>query len=615
MVNEKNVFPKDNKEKTTNYQRGLPRMLEQVRDNAISVLDTLLVEMLDVADDALFDLADKAGSNSDQSMYFNAMRELRIKRKGVEKYFVQEIRNNFHQLQVIETPSEEAELEQLHVSSLSLVHEDELEENLAYDGMVGKANLHFSTDLRQIATRLDTLLANHRIDKSNNPLNPKAISESFRDAAKSLVLDIKVKLVILKLFDRMVISNLDGLYDSINAFFVKEGILPDLPGTGSVKKGSSGRMTSISDEHSEKNNNEEQHIDSGADFLGALKSLLTEQKSAAGSVRVPGTQGTVQSSITDSNLAQTSTDGVLTQYANSVTAQSVNNTQLVEALSTIQVGSKQQPVSENAYFPVSDLRGQLATALPISSPVTNQTIGQVNDDIIDVISLLFDFILDDNNLPDEFKILIGRLQIPILKVAVIDDTFFSKGNHPARKLLNEMAHAGVGWTQETETGIYSLKEKIESIVIRIIDEFDDDIAIFSESLEDFHDFIETHRNRASLLERRLGEAEEGKAKAETAKSYATEILTKTVGNIQLPNVLHKIIFDAWQSVLSLIFLREGEESKAWTDHVNVVETLINSLIVPSSLKLRKKLEDGIPGLLEKLKTGLNSVGYSEFDSQ
>ncbi|MCP4271625.1 MAG: DUF1631 domain-containing protein, partial [Gammaproteobacteria bacterium] len=47
----------------------------------------------------------------------------------------------------------------------------------------------------------------------------------------------------------------------------------------------------------------------------------------------------------------------------------------------------------------------------------------------------------------------------------------------------------------------------------------------------------------------------------------------------------------------------------------VVETLINSLIVPSSLKLRKKLEDGIPGLLEKLKTGLNSVGYSEFDSQ
>ncbi len=615
MVYKKNTFPKDNKEKTTNYQRGLPRMLEHVRDNTICILDTLLADMLDVADDTLFDLADKAGSNTEQSMYFNAMRELRIKRKGVEKYFVQEIRNNFYQLQTIETPSEETELEELHVSSLSLVHEDELEENLAYDGMVGKANLHFLTDLRQIVTRLDTLLANHRIDKSNNPLNPKAISESFRDATKSLVLDIKVKLIILKLLDRLVISKLDGLYDSINEFFVKEGILPDLPGTASVRKGSSSRMTSISDEHSKNNNNEDQHIDSGADFLGALKSLLTEQKSVAGSVTVPITQGTTQSPITDSNLTQTSTDGVLSQYANSVTAQSVDNTQLVEALSTIQVGSKQQPVSENVYFPVSVLRGQLASALPISLPVTSQTIGHANDDIIDVISLLFDFILDDNNLPDELKILLGRLQIPILKVAVIDDTFFSKGNHPARKLLNEMAHAGVGWTQETETGIFSLKEKIESIVIRIIDEFDDDIAIFNESLEDFHEFIETHKNHASLLERRLGEAEEGKAKAETAKSYATETLTKIVGKIQLPDVLHKMIFDAWQSVLSLIFLREGEESEAWKVHVKVVDALIKSLIVPSSLKLRKNLEDGIPGLLEKLKTGLNSVGYSEFDSQ
>jgi len=620
MVNESHVFSKENKEKTTNNQRGLPRMLEHVRDNAISVLDTLLVEMLDAADDALFDLADKAGSDTDQSLFFNAMREIRIKRKGMEKYFTQEIRNNFHQLQVIERPAKEPELQHLNVSSLSLVHEDELEENLAYDGMVGKANLHFDTDLRQIITRLDTLLANHRIDKSNNPLNPKAISESFRDATKSLALDIKVKLIILKLFDRMVISKLDSLYDAINKFLVKEGILPDLPGTQAVMNRSSHRKSRGSEDSTDTNGHAAQHSDTGADFLGALKTLLNEQKTSAGSVAGSNAAFSAQgntpaSSKIISDLAQSTTQGAISQDAGGVVAQPVNNTQLVKALSTIQVGSEKQPVSENAYFPVADLRGHLATALPITLPVSSQTIGQVNDDIIDVISLLFDFILDDNNLPDEFKILIGRLQIPVLKVAVIDDTFFSKGNHPARKLLNEMAHAGVGWTQDTETGAFSLKEKVERIVTRIIDEFDDDMTIFSESLEEFHDFIETHRNRASLLERRLGEAEEGKAKAETAKNVANDTLNNIVGDIQIPDALDKMIFDTWQSVLLLIYLREGEDSKAWKNNVEVVRTLINSLIVPSSMTLRKKLQDSIPQLQKNLKTGLDSVGYAEFDSE
>ncbi len=614
MNKETHSFPKDNNGKITNYQRGLPRILEQACDKAISVLDTFLVEMLDNADDVLFDLADKAQSNKDQSLYFSAMREVRIQRKGVEKTFAQEIRNNFHQLQAIETPSQETKLHQLHRNSMSLVQEDELEEKLAYDAMAGKANLYFSTDLRLIVKRLDTLITNHKINKSNNPLNPKAISESFHDATKPLMLDIKAKLIILKLFDRMVMSKLDEIYDCVNKFFVKEGVLPDLSRIGSAKNIQSRSKPPVSKENSENNSNKEQHIDSGVDFLGTLKSLLTEQKSTAGSVAVPGTQGTAQSPTTNSNIEQTSTDGVLSQYANSVITQTVDNTQLVKALSAIQVGSVQQPVTENAYFPVSDLRGQLASSLPISLPVTSQTVGHVNDDIIDVISLLFDFILDDDNLPDEFKILIGRLQIPILKVAVIDDTFFSKGNHPARKLLNEMAHAGVGWSHDTETGKFSLKEKVESIVTRIIDEFDDDIVIFTQSLEDFNDFTETHKNRVSLLERRLAEAEEGKAKSETAITHAKETLTKIVGNIQLPDTLHKMIFDAWQSVLSLILLREGEGSKAWKDNVNVVEALINSLILPSSLKLRKKLQNNLPELLEKLKNGLNSVGYSEFDS-
>ncbi len=587
MVINKHVFLSGQEGKTTNSQRDLPKMLEQIRDDAIIKLDSLLKEMLNHADDALFDLADKASSNTNQSLYFDAMRELRIKRKGIEKLFSQELKNNFFNLQYSEKSTESSNLETININSLSLVHEDELEENLAFDSMIGKANLQYEVELSQIVTRLDTIFANHRIDKLNNPLNPESICASFRAASQSLELDIKTKLVVYKLLDRQIISKLDKLYEGINSFLINKGILPDLSGYGLTKKKPTNSDTTIAS--SVKQNTTDAVADTGVNVFDALKSLLSTQRSA-----------------TETNNTVTNNSGVVPV---------VDSLQLIKALSTIQVDSEQLPITDNAYFPVSDLRNQLETALPISGPISSHTIGQVNDDIIDVISMLFDFILDDKNLPSEFKILLGRLQIPILKVAVIDETFFSKGNHPARKLLNEMAHAAVGWTEDIEGGVFSLKEKVEQIVTKIINEFDDDVSLFKESLDEFHLFIETHKNRASLLERRLREAEEGKAKAETAKTCAKDALVKIVGNHQLPEVIHQIIFDAWQSVMLLIYLRNGDESVHWHNNLQIAEGLINSLIVPKTMQLKMKLKSDIIILLESLKSGLDYVGYSEFKSQ
>lgn len=594
MVKNKHVFLSGEEGKTTNSQRDLPKMLEQIRDDAIRILDSLLIEMLNHADDVLFDLADKATSNTNQSLYFDAMRELRIKRKGIEKLFSQELKNNFIKLQYNEKSTESSNLETININSLSLVHEDELEENLAFDSMIVKANLQYELELSQIVTRLDTLFAHHRIDKLNNPLNPESICTSFRVASQSSGLDIKAKLVVYKLLDRQIISKLDKLYEGTNRFLINKGILPDLSGYGLVKNKSTHSDTTISSNGEQ--NTAGSVADTGVNILDALKSLLS-----------------TQSATTETNNPLTSTSTY--QSNNSAAIPTVDSLQLVKALSTIQVGSEQLPITDNSYFPVSDLRDQLGTALPVSGPISSHTIGQVNDDIIDVISMLFDFILDDRNLPDVFKVLLGRLQIPILKVAVIDETFFSKGNHPARKLLNEMSHAGVGWTEDIEGGVFSLKEKVEKIVTKIIDEFDDDVSIFKEALEEFHLFMETHKHRSSLLERRLREAEEGKAKAETAKIRAKDALVKIIGNHQLPKEIHHVIFDAWQNLMLLIYLREGDESDNWHKNLQAAEDLMHSLIVPKTRELKDNLKAGIVNLLETLKSGLDYVGYSEFKTQ
>src|SRR5690606_5883111 len=71
-------------------------------------------------------------------------------------------------------------------------------------------------------------------------------------------------------------------------------------------------------------------------------------------------------------------------------------------------------------------------------------LNQMDEDVINLVSMLFEFILNDNQLPASMKALIARLQIPMLKVAILDKSFFGKEGHPARRLLNEIATAAIG---------------------------------------------------------------------------------------------------------------------------------------------------------------------------
>ncbi len=615
MTNQQRFFTEDSRGSAAKRQRRLPKLLEQIRDHAIAELKTLFTQMLDGADDALFDQADKARSNKDQSLYFDSMRELRVKRLGMEKVFGQELLNNFQNLQISNKPVDDSTIDELPLDNFSLVQEDELEENLAIDSMVAKADNKNEQALKQLVTRFDTLLANVRVENSNNPVSPRSICEAFREASHALELDIKAKLIVYKLFDRLVVAEFGHVYAGINENLVKNGVLPDLPGPAAEMKkkqaarrkaAQQARQNQSLNENSNEGDGDEGYLgssassDIGTEVLGALRDLLAVQRGgvplAAG---VAPAQGVVHQTSAGVPVAL---------------APAVDNRQLVQALSTVQADIQQKSFTEGGYVPIADLRGQIGTVLPGSGPISSANIGQANDDVIDIISMLFDFILDDKNLPDEFKALIGRLQIPMLKVALLDETFFSKGNHPARKLLNEMARAGIGWQRETDGNGVGLRDKVEEIVTKILNEFDDDTSLFADALDDFHKFNEEQLKRSELVERRIREAEEGKAKSETAKAKAEDALKKIVGNKQLPDAVGRLMFEAWQSVLLLIYLREGDSSEAWKKHLITAEELMESLMPPKNIEARKRLTGILPGLVKSIKAGLDAVAYGEFES-
>lgn len=565
-------------QKQTSAAGRLPVALISVRDKAAQQLRLALQTLFDNADDSLFEIADRATSNAEQNAFFEAMRDLRMKRRGIERSFLQQVFESFsklNQYEIGKPAPQEASFE-----SLALVQNDELEESVAIDTMVAKVMSRASQPLSHLTTRMNVLVSK-KLDDKNNPLGPQQLCQYFLEACRSLGVEIKVKLIILKLFERYVLTDLEQLYAESNQALVAANVLPELqsaPPRRSSRPATSGNSPSRSGaEFSEPS----AYVDSGVqEAFGSLQALLSELRGNALPAR---------------NLPS---DAI-----------PISSNDLMRLLSHLQ---SRAPLQVDEF----DLQGQLEQLLHRVSAKSGKSrvVGEVDEDVINLVSMLFEFILDDRTLPDSLKALIGRLQIPVLKVAVLDKTFFSRGSHPARRLLNEIASAAMGWADQDEVQRDSLYQKIEQIVARLLNDFVDDPAIFSELLADFLAFTGDERRRSELLEQRTRDAEEGRARAEMARQEVEHALNQRLLGKTLPEVVVRLLQEAWSKVLLLTCLKHGTQSEQWQAALATMDDLIWSVAPHDDLESRAQLLELVPSLLKNLREGLVSAAFDPFST-
>lgn len=558
----------------------LPVALTNVRDKAAQQLKTALQALFENADDTLFEMADRATSNAEQNAFFEAMRDLRLRRKNIERGFLQKVFEAFATLNQYEI-GKPAPLDAVSFDTLSLVQNDALEESVALDSMVAKVISRDSTALSHLTTRFNAMVSK-KLDDKSNPVGPASLCEFFLDACSSLGVEIKVKLIILKLFEKYVLSDLDQLYAEANQALIAAGVLPELK-SAPVRRNPSRASTSGSGAAQEAPSElSPEFADEGVqEVFGALQELLSQARGTA----VP-------------------------RRNRPANAMPISSNDLMRLLSHMQ---QRAPVQVSDDF---DLREQLEGLLVRASAKAGKArvVGEVDEDVINLVSMLFEFILDDRTLPDSLKALIGRLQIPMLKVAVIDKTFFSRGSHPARRLLNEIASAALGWGEQDDAQRDSLYQKIEQVVQRLLNDFVDDPLIFSELLAEFLAFTGDERRRSELLEQRTRDAEEGSAKAALARREVEQALNQRLLGKTLPEVVVRLLQEAWSKVLMLACLKHGVESDQWQAALATMDDLVWSVEHHDEPEARMRLLEMVPSLLKALREGMASAAFDPFST-
>jgi hypothetical protein len=583
----------------------LPAAMHTLRDKSRQHLQGLLRELFDKVDDAMFELADKATNNQEQNLYFDSMREVRLRRRAMEAAFFRSIDIRFAQLLDHAAYRDEASVEnkEFSLDDLSLVKNDDLEEMVAVEAMINKANEQFAEAIQHLTLRIDHLVP-IKVYQKNNPLGVDVICNAFNDASKSLDIDVKAKLVLFKMFDNMVMTKLGGLLKALNQILMDANILPSLQQETRTKRST---------------------ISEASEHYGAGLSANLSHPQASSGAPSPAAQHAASYDEQTNQVLHTLRDLLGSRNAAPVqrnAGEEIASQELVKILSLAQQQNGFNNAANLANYTQVNVREMLKSLLQNSEPNRPApAINQVDDDIINLVSMMFDFILDDRNLASPMKALIGRLQLPMVKVAIADKSFFSKGGHPARRLLNEMAMAALGWQESSEANYNgegqrkdSLFNKMETTVQTILSDFETDMSIFNRLLTDFRAFLEKDKRRAQILEQRTIDAEDGKAKSERARTQVDSILNRITAGQDLPTAGQKLLRDAWGNVLFITALKQGVDSEEWQAAIRTAQQLVWSLTAPMSKENRQGLLKLVPELLQKLRKGLEDISYSPFET-
>ena len=234
----------------------------------------------------------------------------------------------------------------------------------------------------------------------------------------------------------------------------------------------------------------------------------------------------------------------------------------------------------------------------VEDKVTNPT-----DKItIDVIKLLFDYIFRDPSIPESLRSLFGRLQVPILKAALLDRTFFSDKKHPARRLLDHLAAAAVGATSDE-----GYRAGFELVATGVIDEvcrdFKVDVAVFDAADAKLEEFVEAEqRKTASALDHDVAEALAVEA-AEADRAEVRTLVRDKLTGITVPFEVRAFAETVWADYLTQQRERHGPQSEAWKGGVQMLDDLLWSITAKERNAQKARLAKMVPGLVRGLRTG------------
>ena len=578
-------------------------LLAGCRDRLAHGVAMALGERLDAVAEDLLGMADRATSLEQQQRYFAAMEFLTSRGQDFVERFRDGLCEHFNvglaaprRGRPYEAPGTPGDQHP--------VNADAFKRELLLGKLAARAVCHCAEQLTALDRRLVALLASARVNEDDNPLYPHALFAAMLRTFEALGAAQPLALTILEAFERQTRAALPAIYAGLNRHLVDHVSAPAMP--------------------------------NGSRSVPCVEPDDRLAGPSAGALGQPGTGGPVDPrpdapvlDPADADLAGLPAqarfeDLVFGQLARAIAAATrsprgrraarpgsdanpaptLGLAQLMSALTALQRGRgdpRHLPGLEATALAAGP--GTVLQQLRATAPAAGAH--PVDALTIDIVALLFDVIFADPDLPATLRVEVARLQIPVLKAALLDKAFFSNKRHPARRLLDLIASAGLG---RHEADAPRLMTSIQAIVSEVVAGFETRIDIFATQVQRLEAFLADEeagaRTRTTVVVDKLAQRD----RRDLAQARVTTEIGARLKVPGVPALVGEFLDRHWRTVLEQTYVHHGDEAQPWQQALAAMDDLLWSVAPKQGAAERNRLLTSLPELLSRLRVPLEAAG-------
>ncbi|MEB0141093.1 MULTISPECIES: DUF1631 family protein [unclassified Undibacterium] len=460
---------------------------------------------------------------------------------------------------------------------ISLVTFEEMETRVLTSNLSKALEIQCAEQLVALNIRIGHVLRRTPISISQNPFRPELFIHAVMQAWQEFEASKDNSHWILRLMQTEIFLQLNSVYQGLNEALVERGILVDID--VAKRKNQKRPMRSRRDD-----------LDARDPYLeNKLRNIFAAPSGAQASPRL------LKNTASQAKQWQNWSDAPVPAHADTVTI----DRRFFDYLSGLQ---------KTETLAAAPLGGHHLRNLSQHAEVGELT--AIDQNTVELLARIFDYVFNDDSIPDEIKSLIGQLQIPTLKVALLDKDFFFKDSHPARVLIDTLAKSSVllGSEASAEDPLFQI---IEGIVERVQQDFDQQIELFSDAVADLEAFLQ---NEDQESEQAISEPVALALKQEKmrlAREFAENDVTMRVDTGEVAGFLEKFLQEQWTGILTIAHNVKQEKPNALENALRTMDDLIWSLKPKNSSEERKELVSKLPAMLTLLNAWLNAIKWDD----
>ncbi|MFW9616443.1 DUF1631 family protein [Aquabacterium sp.] len=235
--------------------------------------------------------------------------------------------------------------------------------------------------------------------------------------------------------------------------------------------------------------------------------------------------------------------------------------------------------------------------------------------VIDIVAALFDQVLSDPKVAPQMARQIARLQMPVLRVALGDMTFFNSRKHPVRRFVNRMATLSASFDDYDQGPGKACLDRITELVNEIVDGDFDRMDVYEAKLKELESFIDAESARDAAEHAAVAELLSGKEADLRVQQRYMQILKRELLDVDMPEFVRDFLSQIWSQVQVMALAQGGPDSPLAQRMKRAGHDLALSVQPKGSPQLRKEFLLRLPQLMKDLNEGLAMIQWSESAKQ